>query len=239
MNRRNARSITCTAVIIFILPLEALGTEDILGLTLGATVNDARTVLRMINPQLKISESRDRGWNALVIEAKNDNEVILIKFTETSGKAFFIGRSVEFAPGKRPIRAELNKDLISKYGKPSQQSGPGSFGGDFFLWAWASNGKQEFERMPGCAIGPNYVNQWKGGTFAPVFYQQNVATTCSKLIQANTIEPFGDNSKLAGGLSVAMTDFALARQDPKHPENAAMSRERRQIEDAKQAKPKL
>jgi len=187
----------------------AKSTEDIVGLTIGMTPEEARLALPKINPKFKINESRDNNnkWGAIVIEAKEPFEHIVLKFTESNPKAWFIGRIVKFQQGKGPTRGDLRNELIAKYGKPSVFYGGSS--SDGFTWAWSSNHKQEFGTISACARGPIELGTWAISD-APFLYQQSVSRNCGKLIEANSAAALLGNNNVAGGVTVSIMDPLMA-----------------------------
>lgn len=215
----------------------ARSAEDIVGLTIGMTPEEVRLVLPKINPKFKIRESRDQGWNALVIEAEEPLEKLVLKFTESNPKAWFIGRTVAIPQGKRPTRADVSKELIAKYGKPSI-SNVGNSWGDYFAWGWASNKHQESDTLHACAMGPVQRGSWDIAGGAPI-YQRSVSRDCLKLIEATSGTAWQENPNVAGAVGVTILDQAMAFSDPKHPTNAAAIREKQQIEEAGKNKPRL
>lgn len=206
--------------------------EDIVGLKIGITPVEARLALQQINLTFKISESKEREWNAVVLTAEAPTEKFVLKFTESAPRAWFIGRAVAFPQGKRPLQADLNKDIVAKFGAPSVASG------NYFAWAWAANNQKESHTTGACSPGPIQNGSW-GVMGSPLFYQRSLSRACSKFIEVQSGNAFGDNPNLVGGLSVTITDFALAFSDPNHPANVVAARERQQLQDASKNKPKL
>lgn len=222
-------------------PSEATSAQDIVGLKIGITPEEARQALLRFNPTFKIVESRDRFWNAMILDAGTPGERVVLKFTETQPKAFFIGRSVAFPVGQRPTKEALNKDLVAKYGKPTAAE-VGRPWGDYFTWS-TSTPKQYREPNPygltGCAHLPTGEVQWSAGAGTSPIHLYLTTPECDRLIEASVGSGFDENPKIAVTLGVSITDFALARSDPKHPANVAASAERRKIEEASKNKPKL
>lgn len=213
----------------------ATSADDIAGLKIGMTPEEARQALPRINPKFKIVESSGPRWNTLTMNASVPDERIVLRFTETQPKAWFIGRSIVYPKGQRPTKENLHKDLIAKYGTPTKATD------QHFSWS-TSSPKQSNAPTPydihGCGQLPSDEGQWSAGVGAP-FFLRIVTRECDKLIEAIPGKEFGENAEIAAGLAIAITDFALARSDPKHPENVGASNQKRQIEEARKNKPKL
>lgn len=215
--------------------------ENIAGLKIGMTLEDARLQLPKINQNLKIDESRDPYWNsAPVITARDPTEIIIIKFTETNRQAYFIGRSVTFQKGKRPLRAEIKKELLAKYGEPTgANDGQGADGAN---WA-KSSPKQIQEPNPynirGCGYGPVGETSWSAAPGAAPFYLRPITRECDLLIEAIWGTEFGERQDVAASLGVAITAFPIALADPKHPSHLDAANEQRRIEEARKNKPKI
>jgi hypothetical protein len=210
-------------------------TDDIAGLRIGMSPQDARAQLIKINPQIKISELRDNNWNALIIKANQPAEMFVLEFTETDPKVWFVGRTVAFPKGKRPLREDLRKELIVKYGQISITSGWMSI--DYFDWAWKSDGSPD--NLTACRSAPNNKSGEWVDVDAGSINQFYLSKDCGKEISAGIWGASGESRDIAGGLSVTITDFALALRDPKHPYNVRDSRERQKIEEARKNKPIL
>ena len=215
--------------------------EDIVGLRIGMSLEEARQALQQVNKNFKLAERRDGDWSAPMIEASAAGERIIIKFTATQPKAFFIGRSVAFQPGRRPTKENLRKDLIDKYGTPTTKE----FGrpwGDSLSWS-ASTPKEYYppksNSFRGCAPFNTGEEQWsaEAGTAQIFLYRMN--PECDKFLDIKIGSDFNENASIAGSLSVSMTNFSLYRADPKNPNAVAANAERRKIEDARTNKPKI
>lgn len=219
----------------------AIAADDIVGLKIGVVPDEARQLLLRVNPKFKIAESREGSWQALVINANSDDERIVMKFTSTQPRAFFIGRSVAFAPGQRPTKEELRKSLASKYGNPTS-SEVGRPWGDTFIWSSskpAAVGDQSRSGIRGCAAFPTGQQQWTAGSEGAPFFFVQTSPECIRLINAMSGSAFNENPAIAASLGISITDYSLARSDPMHPDNVSASAERRRIEEAQKNKPRL
>ena len=219
----------------------AVAAEDILGLRIGVSPEEARQSLQRINPKFKITEGRDQARNALHMLAAVPGETIVLEFTETQPRAFFIGRSVVFQPGQRPTKEALKNDLIAKYTKPTSMD-IGRPWGDSFSWVKASP-KPSFAPaaygLRGCAPFPTGQSQWSAGAGASPVFLYFTTVECDKLMRASIGSAFNEDPKIAATLGISITDYALARSDPRNPANLAAEAERKKIEEAGKTKAKL
>jgi len=216
-------------------------TEDIVGLRIGMTPEEVRRQLQGLNPNFKIAESLDQSRNARFMSAGVPGEVIVLEFTETQPRAFFIGRSIGFPPGQRPTKENLNKDLIAKYGRPSSED-TGRPWGDAFSWSRSSPKPNQATNpygLRGCAPMPSGGSQWSAGAGTSPIWLRATTPECDKLIEASVGSAFNEDPRIAATLGVSITDFSLARSDPRHPGNVAADADRRRIEEAQKTKSKL
>ncbi|MHB1233657.1 MAG: hypothetical protein ACYCZQ_13905 [Burkholderiales bacterium] len=214
--------------------------DDVAGLKIGMSPQDARSQIVKINPRLKITERHDNGWNALVIRADEPGEIIALKFTETDPKLWFIGRAVAFPKGQRPTRKNLQDELIAKYGTPNASNDWMKI--NSLVWEWKADGSPEDNNpyTPSvCGAGSIMADSWSGTPGAPIITQESLPKECGKRISAVITGEPGELPDIAAGISLTITDIALALRDPKHPYNVSVSQERKQIEEAQKYRPKL
>lgn len=219
----------------------AVAAEDILGLRIGISPKEARQSLLQINANFHITEQPDASRNALLMQAFGSDELIVLEFTETQPRAFFIGRSVAFAPGQRPTKEALKNDLIAKYKKPASME-VGRPWGDFYSWP-KSTPKSSYTPKQydfrGCGRFPTGQSKWSAlpGTSSVFLYITSVE--CDRLIEASVGSALNENPDIAGSLGVSITDYAMARSDPRNPHNLNAEAEKKQLENARKNKPKL
>ncbi len=225
----------------------ATAAEDIVGLKIGMAPEEARLVLGRIDPKLNIVESKTGNWKLLTMDARNATERIVLMFTETQPKAWFIGRSIIFEKGKGPTRESMARDIIVKYGTPTKTEEYRTK----TLWVWATsppkpNLAPDSFRLRGCVWGAFDQAKWptpfvfSSQQSDDFIYLRSVSEECDKLIEATIFSTTGENPKIASTLVIAITNFALPRADPKNPANVAAVNQQRQIEEAqKNKRPKL
>ena len=210
---------------------------DIVGLHIGMSPEEVRLALPKINPAFKVAEAKQNGWNALIVSATTPSELIVVKFTETEPKAWFIGRSVAFQTDQMPPIKDLSKDLVSKYGKPSVSEADQI--SDWFAWSSGTDQSQDSEGNHSCKSDPRNVEQWRARAPGSVsFFQRAVTGQCSRLIEAWVGRPnFG--SELAQSVSVSILELPLWSRDPRNPETVEAAKRQQQVEDARKNKPKI
>jgi hypothetical protein len=218
-----------------------VGTDDIVGLKIGMAPQEALTMLPKLNPKFKITQLKDTGFNsfkhALVIEAREMGELIVLKFTETQPKAWLIARSIVFPRGQRPLKDELEKQLSAKYGANPTRKDEGTVT-RVMRWEWTPQGKAK--SLGSGSTCPKPITSGKAWHLAgaPGLYQPQFSRQCGKVIMAT----FGGSdmssrTDTAMGLSVVITDMALALRDPMNPLDTAAIRERQQIEGLRKVQP--
>ena len=237
----SGRLLSLATVLFLGLSGVAVAAEDILGLRIGVSPEEARQALQRINAKFKITEGRDQARNALQMLATVPGEMIVLEFTETQPRAFFIGRSVAFKPGQRPTKVDLKNDLIVKYTKPTSMN-VGRPWGDSFSWVKATP-KPSYTPTPnsrrGCDRLPTGQAQWSAEPGASPVFLYFTTVECDKLIEASIGSALDENPRIAGTLGVSITDFSIARSDPRNPTNLAVDADRKQLEDARKTKAKL
>lgn len=223
--------------------------ENIAGLTLGMSPEDARKILPNINDKFQIEQHKDLwlGWGGQVITATfapNANEVrevVVVKFTETSPKAWFVGRAVIFQGDQKPIVENVVKDLEGKFGNPSS-SDPGSkmtAQGPILSWNWGPSGRK------GEGVKCNFRESTEhyytrggpmGSSGTIPLYQLD--SGCGKYIEAGVRQDL-DNLSIASGVVVSMALPNTAINDPKYPSNIRALKLKEQMDKAKNKKPIL
>ena len=91
----------------------------------------------------------------------------------------------------------------------------------------------------GCDRLPTGQSQWSAEPGASPVFLYFTTVECDKLIEASIGSALNENPKIAGTLGVSITDFSIARSDPRNPTNLAVDTEKKQIEEARKTKAKL
>lgn len=216
------------------------GVIDVAGVKIGMRPDEAREALMRDNPQFKLQESTRRGWNTRVIEATAPNEVIVLRFTETDPRAWFVGRSVSFPNGQQPNLETLGKELVKKYGEPSfawNQNVPPLAS---YSWSYTNHGQKVTEDRSVCATVGNTFDHWKANSGrldeGPPVNFDDLGPSCGRRILAVLHHRQGP---IVNGMAVTVIDNNLARSDPLHPDNVAAAARKKQLEGAKEVHPKL
>lgn len=216
------------------------GAQDIAGLKIGMSPDEVRQILPQINPKFTIKELRGGYWSTLFMSAgvqapDGSAEAVVVQFTETQPQAFFIGRSISYPKGSRPTKDDLQKELLAKYGGRHVN---GVTGLHQMTESVKPESKPDVYGFTGCRELPG-ESRYRASGDAPPFFMRNVTVDCDRLLEAMLGQSFGESPLIASGLAVSITDFALARSDPKHPANVRANNNQRMIEEARKNKPKL
>lgn len=223
--------------------------ENIAGLKLGMSPEDVRKILPNINNKFHIEQHNDLwlGWGGQVItatfapKANEVREVVVLKFTETNPKAWFIGRAVIFQGDEKPLVENVVKDLEGKFGSPSS-SDPGSkmtAQGPVLSWNWDPSGKQ------GKGVKCNFRETMEhyytsggpmGSSGTVPLYELD--SGCGKYVEAGVRQDL-DNLSIASGVVVSMVLPNAVIKDPKYPSNIRDLKMKEQMDKAKNKKPIL
>lgn len=216
---------------------------DILGVRLGMSQSEVRAALLKFRPELTQKEAPEGKWDAVQLEATlppppsqqgATSERIIVKFTKTNPKVWFVGRSVAYPAAERPLTKAIMTDVLAKFGKPTV-----AFGGGTLYWGYNESGRQESGTLTACKPRQNTGTIWStyGG---PSFQVPTLNSACRRLVLVDVRHALGDTSKeIALALVMYMVDPGMALADPSHPANVANDVKQRMIDQASTNKPKL
>ncbi len=222
---------------------------DVAGLRIGMTPSQVQEILSQ-DPSFKITIESKVRWPTLEIVAEKKNEVVIALFTETTPKAWFVGRSLEIPANERPFREALANKAIEKYGKPVFHNVMNTPIGTVLAWAWDKDGKS-MTVFNKCRSARGNESSWrpKSTREAPsAFLESSYDPTCETYIevriQGEIFTPNDTSSmpglhgrpEIAAGFSTAITSAAVYRSDPKNPIDISISREKAKLDAASKNK---
>jgi hypothetical protein len=222
---------------------------DIVGVRIGMSPDEVQAILQR-EPGLKFSSKSQRNWPVLTMKAEGKTETVVVLFTETNSRAWFIGRSLEIPAGERPLREDMARRVIEKYGEPVAHQSMKTPAATVVVWAWDKENRK-IGKFGACTSrrGSSYWKPEFAREAPDAVLNSSYDPACDIYIEARVQgEIFDPNDRssmpslhgrheIASGVSIAITSASLYRADPKNPIDSSIAREREKIDAAARAKP--
>lgn len=222
---------------------------DIVGVRIGMSPDEVQAILQR-EPDLKFSSKSQRSWPVLTMKAEGRMETVVVLFTETNSRAWFIGRSLEIPAGERPLREDMARRVIEKYGEPVAHQSMKTPAATVIVWAWDKENRK-IGKFGACSSsrGSSYWKPNLAREAPDAVLNSSYDPACDiyieSRIQGEIFDPNDRSSmpslhgrhEIASGVSIAITSASLYRADPKNPIDASIAREREKIDAAAKAKP--
>lgn len=246
------RALVLSLVPMFVLAggaVHAQTATDVVGVSLGMTVDDARKAVEASGSGWSYRTStyqdgRPGGFTAAKKDAtgKNVVEKIVVLVGHDDGKAYLVGREVLFPADSRPLAATVLKAVEDKYGRPSYKH---AYSYPEWYWATDASGKPLLSEKTAepCFRRNSTLEPYDpvSGLITQVATPTSFNPSCGVSIRAQ-LTPKSDNPDLALGLTVAIMDDRPIIREIQGQRDAEDQRRRQEEDRARKAasdKPKL
>ncbi|MDR3087951.1 MAG: hypothetical protein LBU45_08410 [Azoarcus sp.] len=218
------------AVLLCLIPTiaPAEGTQDILGIQTGMTVEQAEALISKARPGTNKEAVRNHAGKPLgfrYIDTDNPEKRLgktqIVLGVASNGRIWFIGQAQNFEIGQRPDYVTLQKSLLDKYGpptKPGPEQPPAKYLRIKYGMLWSFDARQKPLRTDAnyslsqdpCSesfVGDNYSQTWGAYIIVP----RQTDARCGKAITASV--SFDAESRRVAAFSVTIADTAALFAD--------------------------
>ncbi|AIR91237.1 hypothetical protein [Pseudomonas cremoricolorata] len=243
------RSSALIATFAALSSMAVMAGEDIAGVSLGASLAQAKQAVTTANEDYIISPLLGEGMREVGVKAVTEVHMPglglsddggpsdeFLALTDKSEKIWFASRVQRLPDGERINKQTLEAALVEKFGKPSTIV---PLSGTHYFWMYDRSGKQYFGNTPqGPCPGIMGNGNTTGFNGMTIRYPHQFRAECGKRIEAHFS---GMDANMISMYKLSITDYKAMYDQITGEEAQAKAAQEQQLSDekAKDNKPKL